>query len=84
MIKRWLEANTSPTEIDDVSRRHVYRLTHESGLINDVEQWMLFHKARNETSHTYSAEKAKAVFEMAEPFSIACSALQATLKAKND
>jgi nucleotidyltransferase substrate binding protein (TIGR01987 family) len=84
MMKRWLELNTSPVEIDGVSRRQLYRLACEAGLIADVDLWMLFHKARNETSHIYNAEKAKAVFEMAPPFLEACSKLLAALNSKND
>jgi nucleotidyltransferase substrate binding protein (TIGR01987 family) len=84
MMKRWLEINTSPVEIDGVSRRQLYRFACEVGLIDDVDLWMLFHKARNETSHIYNAEKAKAVFEMTSPFLDACAKLLAALKTKND
>jgi nucleotidyltransferase substrate binding protein (TIGR01987 family) len=84
MMKRWLEINTSPVEIDGVSRRQLYRFACEAGLIDDVDLWMLFHKARNETSHIYNAEKAKAVFEMVSPFLDACANLLAALNTKND
>jgi nucleotidyltransferase substrate binding protein (TIGR01987 family) len=84
MMKRWLEQNTSPLDIDGVSRRQLFRIACEAGLIEDVEQWMLFHKARNETSHIYDVEKAKAVFEMAAPFLEACSKLLIALNSKND
>jgi nucleotidyltransferase substrate binding protein (TIGR01987 family) len=83
MMKRWLEANSSPLDVDGVSCRQLFRLASEAGLIADVDVWMLFHKARNETSHTYDIEKAKAVLEMVEPFLTECNVLMAALKAKN-
>ena len=33
MMKRWLEANTSPGDVDGVTRRQLFRLCHESRLI---------------------------------------------------
>lgn len=84
MMKRWLETNASPLEVDGVSRRQLFRLAAEAGLIAEVDVWMLFHKARNETSHTYDIEKAQAVLEMVQPFLIECNALISVLKAKND
>ena len=84
MIKRWLENNVSAIDVDGVTRRHLFRLAAETGLIADVDLWMTFHKARNETSHTYNSEIAAAVLEMAPDFLLACQTLVATLKARND
>lgn len=71
MIKRWLENNVSAIDVDGVTRRHLFRLAAETGLISDVDLWMTFHKARNETSHTYNSEIAAAVLEMAPDFLLA-------------
>lgn len=84
MIKRWLENNVSAIDVDGVTRRHLFRLAAETGLISDVDLWMTFHKARNETSHTYNSEIAAAVLEMAPDFLLACETLVTTLKARND
>ena len=84
MIKRWLENNVSAIDVDGVTRRHLFRLAAETGLIADVDLWMTFHKARNETSHTYNSEIAAAVLEMAPDFLLACETLVTTLKARND
>ena len=84
MIKRWLENNVSATDVDGVTRRHLFRVAAEAGLISDVDVWMVFHQARNETSHTYHREKAAAVVEMAPDFFVACDALLTALKARND
>ena len=84
MVKRWLESNAGPVDVDGVSRRHLFRMAAEAGLIEDVEAWMKFHLARNETSHTYNCEKAKAVVEMAPLFLKACHGLLNMLEARND
>lgn len=84
MIKRWLENNVSAIDVDGVTRRHLFRLAAETGLIADVDLWMTFHKARNETSYTYNSEIAAAVLEMAPNFLLACETLVTTLKARND
>ncbi len=68
MMKRWLELNANPIEVDGVTRRQLFRLCHENRLIDDVDAWMAFHKSRNETSHTYNAETADDVFSVAGDF----------------
>lgn len=40
-IKRWLEANISPTTADGVTRRELFRLAAEQRLITDVEAWII-------------------------------------------
>jgi nucleotidyltransferase substrate binding protein (TIGR01987 family) len=84
MVKRWLENNVGATDVDGVTRRHLFRLAAEAGLISDVDLWMTFHKARNETSHTYNCEIAASVLAMAPDFLAACEALVATLSTRND
>ncbi len=84
MIKRWLESNISATEVDGATRRHLFRFAAEAALIDDVDLWMTFHLARNETSHTYNRSTAAAVVEMAPQFEVACRALLARLNARND
>lgn len=84
MMKRWLENNISAADVDGVTRRHLFRLAAESDLIGNVDIWMVFHQARNETSHTYNRVKATAVVDMAPEFLLACDSLLAALKARND
>ena len=60
MMKRWLGAHVSPDVVDGVSRRELFRRAAESRLIADVDLWMGFHAARNETSHTHDHETAAA------------------------
>jgi nucleotidyltransferase substrate binding protein (TIGR01987 family) len=64
-MKRWLEINISPDIADGVSRRELYRISAENRLIDDVDLWMEFHKARNLTAHTYQAVNAEEAFRVA-------------------
>ncbi|MEA2067768.1 MAG: HI0074 family nucleotidyltransferase substrate-binding subunit [Verrucomicrobiota bacterium] len=84
MMKRWLEVNTSPVDVDGVTRRQLFRLCHENRLIDDVEDWMNFHKSRNETSHTYNAATAKDVFKVAGEFLPAASDVFSRIASRND
>ena len=83
-IKRWLEANVSPTTGDGVTRRELFRLAAESRLIDDVDRWMSYHLARNDTSHTYRKTTADAVFAVIPTFLHDARRLLHALEARND
>ena len=84
MMKRWLEANASPGDVDGVTRRQLFRLCHENRLIDDVDAWMDFHRSRNETSHTYNSETANDVFSVAGKFLPAASDVFSRIEERND
>lgn len=65
-MKKWIEENVE--EIDGVTRRALFIKAFENKLILDVEEWMLFHKARNSTSHVYEEETAEEVYAIAFKF----------------
>lgn len=65
-MKKWIEENVE--EVDGVTRRALFIKAFENKLILDVEEWMLFHKARNSTSHVYEEETAEEVYEIAFKF----------------
>lgn len=65
LMKRWLEQNVTPTCVDGVTRRELFRVSAQNKLINDVDLWMDFHGARNLTSHTYDEITAEDVLEIA-------------------
>lgn len=48
-IKRWLQQNLSPNIAAGVTRRELFRLAAENRLIQDVNEWMTYHAACNET-----------------------------------
>lgn len=83
-MKRWIEQNVSATAVDGVSRRHLYRYAAEQSLITDVELWMNYHAARNETSHIYNVETAESVYRIAGDFAHDARKLYETLKQRND
>lgn len=83
-IKRWLEHNMGNSLVDGVSRRELFRLAHESALIDNVDQWMLYHRARNETSHTYDSITVEEVFMLTKQFINDVKNLFHALEIKND
>jgi nucleotidyltransferase substrate binding protein (TIGR01987 family) len=83
-IKRWLEMNISPTAADGVTRRELFRLGAENLLIDDVEQWMRYHEARNLITHIYQPEIAERVYNTAHDFARDAALLLAALEARND
>ena len=83
-IRRWLETNISPAVADGVTRRELFRLAAENRLIEDVEQWMRHHDARNQTSHTYDPGIAESVYAAAHGFARDAIKLLEALEARND
>lgn len=83
-IKRWLEANISASAADGVTRRELFRQAAENRLIDDVDQWMRYHEARNQTSHTYDPVVAENVYQAAHAFARDVQALLEALEARND
>lgn len=83
-IKRWLEENLGSTYVDGVSRRELFRIAAENRLIDDVDLWMDYHHARNQTSHTYDEAKAQKVFETANKFIQDAERLYAIIETRND
>ena len=51
MLQRALRERLPPEQLQGISRRHLYRLAQEKGLIDDVQPWWRFHEARNLSSH---------------------------------
>lgn len=79
-MKRWIEEND--VEIDGLTRRALYIKAVENRLIDDVEKWMEFHKARNTTSHVYEVEVAEEVYEIAFEYLDYAKALLERLEVK--
>ncbi len=83
-IKRWLEINVSPNTGDGVTRRELFRLGAENRLIDDVDRWMRYHRARNLTSHTYRETTANEVYAVIPAFLEDVRHLLVALEARND
>jgi nucleotidyltransferase substrate binding protein (TIGR01987 family) len=84
MIKRWLDMNLGAVYIDGVTRRELFRRAAEHQLIDDVDEWMMFHYLRNLTSHSYDEKVANEVCEGAKRFSSSAQTLLTNLEAQND
>lgn len=84
MMKRWLEMNISAESVDGVTRRELFRQAAENHLIENVDLWMSFHAARNETSHSYDNDTAEEVSDSAGHFVAAAQSLLSSLQARND
>ena len=83
-MKRWLSENVGSTYVDGVSRRELFRLAAEHQLIESVDEWMFYHTARNQTSHSYDEKIALEIFDAAKKFSVLAAQLLKILEAKND
>ena len=83
-MKRWLEVNLGSVYVEGVARRQLFRLSAENKLIADVDQWMEYHDARNETSHTYDEAAAEDVSATAREFLTDAQKLLQALEARND
>ena len=84
IIKRWLEVNVNPESVDGVTRRELFRLAAENRLIDDVDEWMNYHAARNLTSHQYCRALADETLTVIADFCRAAQRLLDNLKARND
>jgi nucleotidyltransferase substrate binding protein (TIGR01987 family) len=83
-MRRWLEINLGSTYVEGVARRQLFRLSAENKLIDDVDRWMEYHDARNETSHTYDEDTAEDVFSTAREFPADAEKLLKALERRND
>lgn len=86
MLKRYLEATeASPAEIDISTFQNLIRLGNERSLLrSDWRQWKTYRQARTDSSHTYDANKAEAVFTVAADFLDEASALLDELMRRSD
>jgi nucleotidyltransferase substrate binding protein (TIGR01987 family) len=82
-MRRWLAANLAPHEVEGVSRRELFRMAAQQGLIRDVDSWMAYHEGRNITSHTYSRATADRVIGIARDFEADAVSLLGVLEAHN-
>ncbi len=84
MMRRWLETNPLAGDVSGATMRQVYRLAAKAGLIDDVDLWMDFHQARNQTSHTYNSKTAEMVLALSARFLPEANRMLGLLEARND
>lgn len=83
LLKRHLEQDEGPDSVDRLTRKELFRLAAEKGLIDDVAAWFAYHAHRNETSHTYHEETAERVYEAACRFAPDAARLLAALESRH-
>ncbi|MGY6773115.1 nucleotidyltransferase substrate binding protein [Gallibacterium sp. ZY190522] len=84
MMKRQLKQLAAvPEEIDSSDFRDILRLSARAGLIDTVEDWLLYRKMRNVTSHTYDQDKAQQIYQQISDFLQSAQFLLNQLKQHN-
>ena len=68
MLRRQLIADIGAESVNELSRKDLFRIAAEHGYISDPLSWFGYHKARNESSHTYNEKIAEEVYCAAEDF----------------
>ncbi|RME21181.1 MAG: nucleotidyltransferase [Deltaproteobacteria bacterium] len=79
-LRRCLAEEEGAEYVRHLSRKDIFRLAAQKGIIDAPEQWFDFHRARNETSHLDSENKADEVYEKAREFLPAVEKLLAQLE----
>jgi nucleotidyltransferase substrate binding protein (TIGR01987 family) len=81
MLKRQIEMELGNTaEVDGYSKRTLFRVAAERGLVSAPEAWFAYLVQRNKTSHAYDARVAMEVAAVLEDFLRDAQALLATLE----
>ncbi len=84
MLKRQIEAEQGNTaEVDGYSKRTLFRVAAERGLISSPEPWFVYLVQRNKTSHAYDARVAMEVAAVLEEFAVDVQSLLATLEVRD-
>lgn len=83
MLKRHLDESEGSATVDPLSRKDLFRLGGERGIVANVEAWLAYHRARNETSHTYDENKAEQVYQVARLFAEDAGKLLRELERRN-
>ncbi len=84
LIQRWLKKNVGAEAVDALSKKDLFRMGAEKGLIDDPLKWFEYHEARNLASHTYNEMGADGVYYVAKRFAVDAENLLQALKKKND
>jgi nucleotidyltransferase substrate binding protein (TIGR01987 family) len=84
-IQRWIRQNRSIEEAGHPrTRRDLFRMAAELGLVTDPEAWFAYGDARNRTVHTYNEREAVVVYELSKSLVRDARNLLKKLQAAND
>ena len=82
-VRRALIEMVGREAVDELSRRDLFRLAAQHGLVSDPEHWFAYHTARNETSHMYDEDKANEIATLSERFAGDARQLLEVLERRN-
>ena len=84
LLKRQIEAEIgNTTEVDGYSKRTLFRVAAERGLIASPEPWFVYLVQRNKTSHAYDARVALEVADVLEAFALDAGSVLAKLEGRD-
>ena len=84
-IQRWIRENGSANDANyPRTRKELFRLASQNGLISDPLPWFEYGNARNLTSQTYDENSAEHVYQIAIKFISDAKFLLKQLEARND
>lgn len=67
LLKRYFFLKTG---IEEFQIKNIFREAAKQGLIENVDNWFIYHTARNLTSHTYNERTAEETYQAAKKFAI--------------
>lgn len=67
-MKRWIEEQVGPNTVEGVPRIELFRVSAQNLLIDDVDLWMKFHRARNQSSHIYDEIISNDIYKVVKLF----------------
>jgi nucleotidyltransferase substrate binding protein (TIGR01987 family) len=84
MLKRQIEMELgNASEVDGYSKRTLFRVAAERGLVSAPEAWFVYLVQRNKTSHAYDARVAAEVAAVLEDFLRDAYAVLTTLEGRD-
>jgi len=84
MLKRQIEAEIGNTaEVDGYSKRTLFRVAAERGLISSPEPWFVYLVQRNKTSHAYDVRVATEVAAVLEEFALDAQSVLTLLEGRD-
>jgi len=84
-MQRWIRNNLAPEEADyPRTRKDLFRIAAQNGLIADPAPWFGYAEARNITSHTYDQTQADPIYRTAQRFIEDARYLLDQLERRND
>jgi len=78
-MKRFIEMDIG-SEAGIFTRKDIFRVSAEKRLVDDYNRWVVFHEARNRTSHVYDEEMANEIYQVAKSFAQDLHAFMKTIE----